>query len=376
MNDAFTPCLPAHLKPPQHILVDPEVIHSQLTARVLSRLPRTPWSVCRDYQLDLEKHGPDARILYMKNYKGRFMRFCPGTSSYHCCGYRIIHIGENCPLHCSYCILQAYFQDRVLKVWANQQDLFRELEQHLAGEKKLFRAGTGEFTDSLALEAITGYTGDLVAFLGQYPNVCLELKSKIVDLGWMHRVSDPARVLPAWSVNAPEIIASQEKGSSSLQERMQAARECVRQGFRICLHFDPVIHYPGWQKGYARAVEAIFDHVRPGDIAYMSLGSFRFMPELEKILIHNHPGADYIYNEFITGLDGKKRLLLPMRLQQFRFIAEKLKKAGMGTNMYFCMESGYVWKDVLGYTPKDLGGLDKHLLRLSFQAKQPSAPDT
>ena len=373
MNDTREPCLPAHLEPPQHILVDPEVIHSPITARVLSRLPGIPWSVCRNYQEKLQKHGPGARILYLKNYKGRFMRFCPGTSRYHCCGYRIIHIGENCPLNCSYCILQAYFQDRVLKVWANQQDLFRELEEHLADKNRLFRAGTGEFTDSLALEAITGYTGDLAAFLGQYPNVCLELKSKIVDLGWMSRVSDPARVLPAWSVNTPEIIALQEKGSAGLQERMQAARECVRQGFRICLHFDPVIHYPGWQKGYARAVETIFDYVSAGDIAYMSLGSFRFMPELEKILMHNHPGADYIYNEFITGLDGKKRLLLPLRLKQFRFLARKLKNAGMGTNMYFCMESEHVWQDVLGYTPRDLGGLDNHLLRLSFQADQFSA---
>jgi len=297
------------------------------------------------------------------------MRFCPGTSRYHCCGYRIIHIGENCPLRCSYCILQAYFQDRVLKVWANQQDLYRELKQHLADEKKLFRAGTGEFTDSLALEAITGYTGDLVSFLGDYPNVCLELKSKIADLGWMQMVSDPARVLPAWSVNAPEIIAQHEKGSAGLQERMQAARECVRQGFRICLHFDPIIYYPGWQKGYARAVETIFDHVSAGDIAYMSLGSFRFMPELEKILMRNHPGADYIYNEFIYGMDGKKRLLLPLRLKQFRFLVQKLKKAGMSENMYFCMESEQVWKDVLGYTPGDLGGLDNHLLRLSFQTR-------
>ena len=116
--------------------------------------------------------------LYLKNYKGRFLRFCPGTSQYRCCGYRIIHIGENCPLRCSYCILQAYFQDNVLKVWANQNDLWSELEYSFAGTDKRFRVGTGEFTDSLVLEALTGYSRDLVDFLGGYPNVCLELKSQ------------------------------------------------------------------------------------------------------------------------------------------------------------------------------------------------------
>ncbi len=337
-------------------------------------MPGVPWTVCRNYQKQLQDLGTDSQVLYLKNYKGRFLRPCPGTSRYHCCGYQIIHIGENCPLQCTYCILQAYFQDRVLKIWANQQDLFQELEEHLTRSDTPIRAGTGEFTDSLALEAVTGFTGDLVSFLGDYHNICLELKSKIVELGWMHKVKHPDRVLPAWSVNSQALISAQEKDTDSLEQRMQAARACVQQGFRICLHFDPIIHYPGWQKGYARAVETIFDYVRPRDIAYMSLGSFRFMPDLEKIIMRNHPRADYVYNEFITGLDGKKRLLLPLRLEQFRFIIGRLKESGMGHNMYLCMESGAVWKKVLGYTPKELGGLDKHLLRLSFPTRSQNSP--
>lgn len=374
MNTPSVHDLPAYLSPPEHILIDPEVLNAQLTGRVLSRLPGIPWSLSTD-----QRSGPRAQasgidsgkqnsfILYLKHYKGRFLRYCPGTRNYNCCAYRIMHIGENCPLNCSYCILKAYFQDRIIKVWANQEDLFKELELKLRPGNRLFRAGTGEFTDSLALEPLTGYTGDLVQFLGNYPNVCLELKSKIINLSWIKKVSDPSRVLPAWSVNSQEIIKTQEQGSAGLEERMRAAAGCAAQGFRVCLHFDPIIHYPGWEKGYALAVETIFDYLRPENIAYLSLGSFRFMPELEKMLMRDESRATYIYNEFITGLDGKKRLFLPLRLKQFAFIAKHLKDKGLlDRHMYFCMESSYVWTKVLGYTPEDLGGLDRHLLRLSF----------
>ncbi len=358
-------CLPGYLSPPQHILVDPEVSHLDLTRRVLSRLPGVPWSTGVSSRKAAGSFS-SPYVLHLKYYRGSFLRFCPGTKHYHCCGYRIIHIGENCPLHCNYCILQAYFQDPILKVWANQEDLYRELEASLQPRDKLFRVGTGEFTDSLALEPITGYTRDLLGFLNAFPNVCLELKSKIVDLTWMDQVQNPSRVLPAWSVNSPEVIATEEKGTAPLESRLQAARNCADSGFRVCLHFDPIIHYPGWQQGYHRAVEMIFDYLNPQDIAYLSLGSFRFMPELENILISKAPGARYVYNEFITGLDGKKRLLLPLRLEQFAYIANRLKRYGLKEQIYFCMESSRVWKDVLGYTPRDLGGLDKHLIRLSF----------
>ncbi|MGM0645057.1 MAG: radical SAM protein [Thermodesulfobacteriota bacterium] len=358
--------LPAYLQSLSEVLVDPAVADSAIAQRVRNHLPHVPWTVLkRDGELP-ERPGGE-QTVYLKYYKGRFLRFCPGTRAYRCCGYRIVHIGENCPLSCTYCILQAYFQDRVLKVWANQHDLYTELDRAFsANPDRRYRLGTGEFTDSLALEPLTGYSRDLVGFLARYPHVCLELKSKVIDLSWMDAVHDPRRVLPAWSLNAPEIHDRQEAQTASLEERLQAARECASQGFRVCLHFDPIIRYPGWEVGYDRIVDMIFDYLRPADIAYMSLGSFRCMPELKPLIARNHPQARYIYDEFITGADEKLRLLRPLRVEQFRRIVRRLQARGLWEQLYFCMESDTVWRQVFGYTPRELGGLHNHLLRRSF----------
>lgn len=359
--------LPNHLQGLRRIVVDAGVATSPLALRVRSRLPGLPWDVLSDGETlgsGLERED----ILYLKRYRGRFLRFCPGTSHYRCCAYQIIHIGENCPLRCSYCILQAYFQDRVLKVWANQEDLWNELEQAFSVEPgRRYRVGTGEFTDSLVLEAVTGYSRDLVGFLGAYPQVCLELKSKVVDLSWMDRIKDPRRILPAWSMNAPEIVEREEQGEcASLEERLAAARTCVQAGMRVCLHFDPIIHFPGWEQGYARTVEMIFDHLRPDDIAYLSMGSFRHMPDLKRCISENYPESTYIFGEYIIGLDGKQRLLRPLRVAQFRFLAERLRRGGLDRQIYLCMESDEVWQAVLGRTPADMGGLATHLMSQAF----------
>jgi len=344
--------------------VDREVLQTSLARRVLRRIAHLPLDVVEDGW-----HPPQAaageNVLYLKNYRGRFLRSCPGTRRYHCCGYRIVHIGENCPLSCSYCILQAYFQDRTLKVWANQEDLFAELERAFRENPgRRWRLGTGEFTDSLTLEPLTGYSRELVLFLKAFPQACLELKSKVVDLSWMDQ-AEPGRVLPAWSMNAPAVQAAEEAGSASLEERLRAARTCARAGFRVCLHFDPIIYYPGWEQGYAQTVEMIADHLQPAQVAYISLGSLRFMPELKTHIAANHPEAGYIFEEFITGLDGKQRLLRPLRVAQLRHVAEGLRRAGF-QGLYLCMESEEVWQAVFGCSPRHLGGLQRYLLERAF----------
>jgi spore photoproduct lyase len=357
--------LPAHLRGISRVLVDETVQASSLAERVRRKLAHLPWAVRGG-----DDPGNEESVLYLKEYKGRFLRPCPGTSQYRCCGYQIIHIGENCPLNCTYCILQAYFQDRVLKVWANLDDLFRELETSFGAKReRRFRVGTGEFTDSLVLEQLTGLTGELVEFLGDFDNVCLELKSKIVDLSWMGAVRRADRVLPAWSMNAPLIHREEEGGSATLEERLHAARECARAGFRVCLHFDPMIHFQGWQEEYARTAEMIGDFLRPEEIAYVSLGSFRCMPPLKRVIQESHPRARFIFNEFVTGLDGKMRLLRPLRVEQFRYLAGKLRSIGLDEQLYLCMESDLVWKGALGRTVKEMGRLGNYLEKRAFGAK-------
>ena len=50
-------------------------------------------------------------------------------------------------------------------------------------------------------------------------------------------------------------MAGEERETAPLEARLAAARECVRAGFRVCLHFDPICLFPGWERGYAATVD-------------------------------------------------------------------------------------------------------------------------
>ncbi len=354
----------------KQVVIEEEVKDSEIVRCSLKRLSKIEDKVEITYVNSPTPSYSYSHALFFLKYRGKFFKNCPGTRFYNCCGYKIIHIGENCPLSCSYCILKAYFRHSCLTVWANIEDMFDELSRLFSLRNSLFRCGTGEFTDSLALEWLTGYSSRLVEFLADYPNVCLELKSKVVDLSWREKVKDPCQILPAWSMNSVDISLSEEEGSASLEQRLKAAKICMDDGFKVCLHFDPIIYYPGWEKGYLKTLEMIFDYLSPSGIAYLSLGSFRGMDRLFEYIKEKWPRGQYIYwGEFIKGMDGKKRLFRPLRVRQFRFIVERLRKWGLDKEMYFCMESDEVWRAVLGYTPHDLGGLSNHLKRLTFSIR-------
>lgn len=340
--------LPGYLLNLPGFYVDSSAQGTAMDLRVQERIPGLPRTVLKPGE------SPPAGSLHLSLNQGRRLKPCPGTRYYRCCAYQIAHIGEMCPLGCTYCILQAYFPEKTLRIFAHTEHIFQEIVSFTATGRRL-RAGAGEFTDSLVLEPLTGIIEDLAGFLNDKENIRLELKTKTINLSWLKAVSNPKTFLPSWSVNAPGICQREESLCATLEERLITARKCASLGFRVCLHFDPIIYYPDWERGYARTVDMIFDYLRPKDIAYLSLGSFRFMPKLEEILERDHPGSNLTAAEFITGLDGKRRLFRPKRVKMLKNIADRLASHGISEQVYLCMESDEVWRDTLGRSGAKLG---------------------
>jgi spore photoproduct lyase len=130
----------------------------------------------------------------------------------------------------------------------------------------------------------------------------------------------------------------------------------ARAGYPIGLHFDPLIHYQGWEKGYAQTVELLGQALAGARVAWVSLGCFRYLPRLKGIMLERHPGTRLFDGEFIQGGDGKRRYPRPLRTRMYKSLAENLARVlPAGTIIYLCMESPRVWRDVFGHDPGTAG---------------------
>lgn len=299
------------------------------------------------------------RHLFLCRHRGAFFKPCPGTREYRCCGYQVLNIGMNCPMDCVYCILQAYLNNPWLSFFVNVEDLFAELDQSLHAEPhRFFRIGTGEFTDSLALDTLTRLSPRLVEYMAGQSNAVLELKTKSVNIANLQGLDHQGRTIVAWSLNSPPIMMREEVRTATLDERLQAAAQCSRWGYALAFHFDPIIFHDGWQEGYAYTIDKLFATVPADAIAWISLGALRYLPSLKQIAAERFPVSRFFYQEFIDGLDGKRRYIRPQRVIMYQYIFERLQRyVHPDTCIYFCMENDTVWQEVFGYTAEERGGL-------------------
>ncbi len=299
-------------------------------------------------------------VLFLTYNRGAFIKSCPGTRSYTCCGYQILHIGTFCHMDCTYCILQSYFHPPVLQYFVNHNDLFKELEAIFA-ENKIRRLGTGEFTDSLIWEMWTDLSKRLVPAFAAQNSAVLELKTKTTAIDRLEQLSHNRKTIMAWSVNTSRIISREERQTASLSARLKAAAKCESWGYPLAFHFDPIVIYDGCEADYERVVEQIFTYVSPDSIVWISLGTFRFMPALKPLIQKRFPESNIIYGEFITGLDGKMRYFKPLRIEIYQKIIACIRAHAPRTFIYFCMEDDEVWQNTLGYVASERGGLSKLL---------------
>ena len=337
---------------PKKIIISSGVQSTSLVKTILHNCPSVPVEY-REITKDSPHLQKENNLVVTRN-KGNFYKPCPGTLNYLCCLYKILHIGLNCPLSCTYCILQSYLEYPALIIHPNLNEMFEELDRLFTQfPNQIFRIGTGEFTDSLVLDHITELTKILVPYFARQQRSFLELKTKTDTIHNLKNLDHQGKTIIAWSLNSSRIVKQEELRATSIEKRLFAAQQCQDWGYPLAFHFDPLIFYPDWEKEYQETIENLFSTIKASRIAWISLGCFRFMPKLKPIIQEKFPHNRLIYEEFIRGLDGKMRYLEIIRQKMYSKMVSWIRQRAPQCFIYLCMESPIIWRNCLGYAPAD-----------------------
>lgn len=348
--------------PFKRILIEDEADRYGFGPKILSRLKGLPVEKGGAFERTRDLEDMDKETLRLVCFKGQFMKPCPGTKEYICCGYQILQVGTNCPMDCSYCILQAYFNQPSVRVFVNLEENLDLIDHVIDGQsERIFRIGTGEFTDSLAVDPIVHWSKMLVPRFSKKKNTVLELKTKSDLIEGLLAMPERDRIVVSWSLNSPDMITKEEKGTAGLKKRLAAAKRCQAEGFILGFHFDPLVFYPGWEEGYSKTLELLDKYVDPRRVIWVSLGCLRYMPSLKPIIRKRHPSTHILDGEFIPGLDGKMRYFKPIRIEMYAFMSGALNDWHHDLGVYLCMESHEVWEKGIGWSPVHSDGLSSYL---------------
>lgn len=331
------------------IWIDRGVLHYPATHIIRDHLSQVPADIIEDVQTLKHPSDPVAakRQLILTLHRGTAFKQCQGMcDGAVCCGYYTIDIASGCPCNCSYCILQHYLSNNPMTIiYVNIEEILSVVRQHLNAEpSRHFRIGTGELSDSLAYDHITGYSKIITGFFASQNNATFEFKTKTTNINNLIGLKHNGKIVVAWSLNPQKIIDSEEHGSASLNARLEAAAKCVNAGYRVGFHFDPMINYSGWEDDYRQTVEKIFEHVPAASIAWISMGCLRFPRQLKSVAEKKFPNTKIFNGEFIPA-NGKMRYFRPLREEMYKKMCGWINASAPRINPYLCMETPTVYQN-------------------------------
>ena len=345
------------------ILVTKDAANDVLTKRILERTGLSPQIIdnANDSLRELGDSDPKEAFdqgktqLMLTRYKGEWLRACPGTSQHVCCNLWTVNPGEGCPLDCTYCYLQTYLKrNPTLKLYTNQDEMLDAIRVRAESEpKRDFRIGTGEVIDSLVWDNLTDSTLELVPFFASLENAALELKTKTNNVSNLLKLKNEhkGKTVVSWSMNARVINDKDEAGTASFDERLNAAVQVQEAGYRVGIHLDPIIHFEGWEEAYKQAVQEIFTALDLNLIAWVSVSTLRYKPDMQLTMERRFPESKLPYGEQFLAKDGKMRYLQALRFRLVKTVWNEIKQVSPTIPAYMCMESSQAWKTIAGGAP-------------------------
>jgi len=349
----------------KHFYYDASQAQSQAVSQFKSLTAKThiPSSVPK---ITHYREGKSA--LYLTQKQGAAFKPCASLNpEYVCCNVQVLDAVSNCPYDCSYCFLQNYLNNGTLQVTADVDAMIEEVRTKTALQPwRFFRIGTWELGDSLALEALTGTSAQLIKAFAGMKNALLELRTKSDYVENLLDIDHQQRTVVSWTVNPQTIIKREEFRTASMAARLSAMQQVEKAGYLIALHFDPMLLFEGWEADYQALVKEIFTHISSQSVVWISIGSLRFNPEMKRTIEQNFPGSRLTTAEMIAGPDGKMRYVKPKRVEMYQHLYQTIQSCLPSDDkpfVYLCMERWDMWDKVLGYHPHSIGHLDYLMVR-------------
>jgi len=287
------------------------------------------------------------KVEYTEN-NGTFLRRCPCSPGRLDCSYHVLSPAMGCPFDCSYCFLNFYMPERKIIIHSNMDKMFSELSAFLNDKNNMFpRIGTGEFMDSMALPELDDVNIEIVKLIKRSPNAVMEFKTKSSNVAPFLKQEGSSNIVLSWSLNPQWIIDKEEKGTASLEQRLNAAKEVMEAGYSLSFHFDPIFMKEDTLKDYKELINTVFKTIRPEAVKWFSLGGFRYTEELRHAILKKSCGAKwYLGEEYVRCNDGKYRFPKPLRLKFYNELGLEIKKYGV-VKTYMCMEEESIWDKIV-----------------------------
>jgi len=267
-----------------------------------------------------------------------------------------IHLINGCPHKCFYCSL------------GGLMTMMMNVEEYVEHLDELVKANPWEKTylyeddaEALAVEPEYGAVPALAEYFGQTEDYYLNIHSKSANVDFFADLSRAAceHTIIVWSLTARTQSTILERGSATMDERIEAARKSHEMGICTRFKYKPIVPVRGWRDEIAEMTRLVFEHTHPDLIALFTLA---WMDYKEMVQLVDPDMIDPVYLD--AARDSAEELgqtrVRPfphwVRKEIYEFCIDQIRSYDSEIPVVLCTESTEMWKDLgerLGYKPHD-----------------------
>ena len=291
------------------------------------------------------KRSPKAKIKAVVDDKPIVLGKCPcpvDGEKTRCCKLTTLDAAMQCAFACSYCSVQAFYNENQIMIAG---DFERRLDE-LDIPDGVWHIGTGQASDSLLLGDDYNTLTALSSFAKKHKDIIIELKSKSKRDIFNHQY--PRNMIFTWSLNAQTITEREEHLTAKLEERLNTARKAADNNNLVGFHIHPMVYFKGWQDEYSHVARRIEEMFSPDEVEMISIGTLTFTKAVLKRLREAREESRVLEME-LEKTAGKYSYPQDKKKEMFSHVyGEFSEEWHKNVFFYLCMEDPTLWKPVHG----------------------------
>lgn len=204
-----------------------------------------------------------------------------------------IPLTTGCAGHCHYCYLQTTMSSKpYVRVYVNLDEILAQAAQYIDERKpEITRFEAACTGDPVSLEHLTGALGKYIEFMAEQEYGRLRFVTKFANVEPLLHLRHGGHTRIRFSINSDHVIRSFEPGTSSFEERIEAAGRIAEAGYPLGFIIAPIIKYDGWQEGYWQLLTKLHERLKGVDIRDLTfeLIQHRFTKAAKHTILKRYP---------------------------------------------------------------------------------------
>ncbi|WP_141431680.1 spore photoproduct lyase [Bacillus sp. 03113] len=204
-----------------------------------------------------------------------------------------IPLATGCMGHCHYCYLNTTLGSKpYIRTYVNLEEIFDQAKKYIDERKpEITRFEAACTSDIVGIDHLTHSLKKAIEFIGQTELGRLRFVTKFHYVDHLLDAKHNGHTRFRFSVNSRYVIKNFEPGTSSFDERLEAAKKVAHAGYPLGFIVAPIYLHDGWRVGYYELFERLQTALKDVTLHNLTfeLIQHRFTKPAKKVIQKRYP---------------------------------------------------------------------------------------